>query len=79
MTRFDVVYHGGSVSIEPHFCREWDDDGGCYGTNPNHGLSLKDACDEVADWHEKQAEMWREQNHPSIDQYITDREASNAE
>lgn len=56
--RFDVIYRGGP-SVEPHFCREWDEDGGCYGTNPDHGLSWTEACDEVARWHERQAAEWR--------------------
>lgn len=68
-TRFDVVYRADGVSIEPHFCRSWDSDGGCYGTNPNHGLSAAEACDEVAEWHEQQAKMWRDRTHPDLASY----------
>src|SRR5690348_2453251 len=28
--RYDVHHDGKCVWIEPHFCREWDDEGGCY-------------------------------------------------
>jgi hypothetical protein len=59
--RYDVVYHTHHVSIEPHFCREWEDEhGGCYGTNVYHGLTLDEACSIVADWYENRAKEWRE-------------------
>ncbi len=58
-TRFDVVYNKDGCTIEPHFCREWDGDGGCYGTNPDHGYSFKEACNQVAEYHERQAREWR--------------------
>lgn len=57
--RFDVCYHSDYATIEPHFCREWDENGGCYGTNPDHGLSFDEACDEVAAWYEREAQFWR--------------------
>lgn len=56
--RFDVLYHSGSVTIDYHFCRSWDGDNGCYGTNPNHGRSWEEAKKEVADWHREQAKRW---------------------
>lgn len=59
MTRYDVVYTAHGVTIDTHFCREWDENGGCYGTNPDHGLSHSEACEEVAQWHERQAKEWR--------------------
>ena len=68
--RWDVVYHGDHVSIEPHFCREWDENGGCYGTNPNHGLALDEAVEEVAKWHEKEAAMWRNRTHHTLEYYF---------
>lgn len=64
--RYDVVFGRNSVSIEPHFCREWDEDGGCYGTNPKHGFSWAEAVNHVADWHELQAKLWRSGMHPDI-------------
>jgi len=68
--RFDVVYFAEHVSIEPHFCREWDDGGGCYGTNPNHGMSFDEACEEAARWHEMQAKWWRDKEHSDALHYI---------
>lgn len=68
--RFDVCYHSDHATIEPHFCREWDEDGGCYGTNPDHGLSFDEACDEVAAWHEREAKLWRERQHHTCLYYL---------
>lgn len=67
--RYDVVYYKTGPTIEPHFCREWDLDGGCFGSNPEHGLSLEEACDEVAEWYETKAKEWRERNHPTVERY----------
>lgn len=77
--RFDVTYGKGGVSIEPHFCREWDDEGGCFGTNPDHGLSVAEACDEIACWHERQAKMWRSRTHPDLRSYDPEYQGSNEE
>lgn len=61
MSRYDVIFaHPSGVSVEPHFCREWDDSGGCYGTNPDHGMSWSEACAKAAQWHDDQATQWRE-------------------
>lgn len=68
--RFDVCYHADHVTIEPHFCRSWDDEGGCYGTNPNHGYSFEEACDQVAEWYESQAELWRKREHHTCLYYL---------
>lgn len=68
--RFDVIYQNSGASIAAHFCREWDEDGGCYGTNPDHGLSFDDACDQVAEWHEQQAKLWRERKHHDAMSFI---------
>jgi hypothetical protein len=65
--RYDVVFHSDHVSIECHFCRDWDADGGCYGTNPNHGLSLEEAIEECASWHDLQAKSFRDKTHWSIE------------
>lgn len=64
--RYDISYRNGGPTIEPHFCREWDDTGGCYGTNPHHGYSLDEAREQIAQWHEQQASMWRDASHPSL-------------
>jgi hypothetical protein len=56
--RYDIHYHEHHVAIEPHFCRSWDDEGGCYGTNPNHGFSWQEARKADADWHRERAEWW---------------------
>jgi hypothetical protein len=63
-TRFDVAHYEYGVTIEPHFCRSWEPDNGgevvgCYGTNPDHGYSFEEACDQVAEYHERQAKEWR--------------------
>jgi len=56
--RFDVLYRGDGATIDYHFCRSWDGDKGCYGTNMSHGRSWEEAKKEVADWHREQAKRW---------------------
>lgn len=46
--RFDIIYDQDGAHIDYHFCRVWDQDGGCYGTNPDHGFLFREACDIVA-------------------------------
>jgi hypothetical protein len=58
--RFDVVYTEHGPKVEPHFCREWHEDGGCYGTNPSHGVTWDEARAEVVRWHEEQAAAWKD-------------------
>jgi hypothetical protein len=71
--RFDVAYHADHTTIEPHFCRSWDEDGnGCYGTNLDHGFTFETACDHVADWHEQQAKAWRDRTHHDAAYYLYD-------
>ena len=70
MQSYDVVYRSDRVTIEPHFCREWDESGGCYGTNPDHGMSLEDACNEVADHYQRLADEWRNRTHPDVKYYM---------
>lgn len=61
MNRFDLRYgREGGLDIDLHFCRDWDADGGCYGTNPHHGLTFEEARDEIVAWHERKAGEWRE-------------------
>lgn len=57
--RFDVSYREHGPTVDPHFCREWDGDVGCYGTNADHGMTFAEAAEEVARWHEEQAKYWR--------------------
>lgn len=57
--RWDVCYSEHRCYPEPHFCREWDEDGGCYGTNPDHGMTWDEARKEVADWYQRMADEWR--------------------
>jgi uncharacterized DUF497 family protein len=60
MMRYDVCYHSDKVTIEPHFCREWDQDGGCYGTREDHGFAFDEAKQSVADWYLAESEKWRQ-------------------
>lgn len=59
VSRWDVCYAEHQCYPEPHFCREWDEDGGCYGTNPDHGMTWEEARKEVADWYQRMADEWR--------------------
>lgn len=69
-TRFDVIYTAHGVTLEPHFCREWDESGGCYGTNPDHGYALDEAREQIARWHEAQAQHWRDGTHHLLISYL---------
>lgn len=64
---FDLEYHEHGVRIVPHFCREWEDGEGCYGTNPHHGFSWEEAREELAKWHDEQAAYWR--NRSEAEEY----------
>lgn len=67
--RYDVVYYNTHATIEPHFCREYD----CFGSNDEHGFTLEEACNEVADWYQQQAEQWRSQNHYDVLYYKSEK------
>lgn len=67
--RYDVVYHSEYATIEPHFCRDWDEAGGCYGTNLDHGYSLEEACEQVADYYQQEADLWRKGEHWRVSYY----------
>ena len=58
MTGFSVVYSQDKVSIEPHFCRAYDECGG--------GMDLSDACKIVADYYQSVADQWRAETHPDV-------------
>lgn len=59
--KFDIHWHSEAPSLDYHFCREWDGDTGCYGTNPDHGYTFDEAKEEIAKWHSAQAVHWRQQ------------------
>lgn len=70
---FDITYgSSGDVRIEPHFCREWDEDGGCYGTNPDHGFSLDEACEEVAKYYDNLSQQYRDKSHYSLQNFLNE-------
>lgn len=60
--RYDVIYGPGEhqCAVAEHFCREWDDNGGCYGTNPTHGFTWEDARAEVAEFYARLSKEWAE-------------------
>lgn len=64
ISRWDVVYGPKEYEchLEPHFCREWDDKGGCYGTNPDHGFTWEDARAEVSKFYERLSKEWATKN-----------------
>lgn len=59
--KFDVVYHGHHVTIEPHV----SEDGSVA-----DGYDLAEACDMVAAWHEKEARRWRDGTHHTPRYYL---------
>lgn len=66
MTTYDVIYtKDGGVRIEPHFCREYD----CFGTNPDHGMSLERAAEVCAEFHDEMARRYRAGTHSDILNY----------
>ena len=72
MTKFDICYHENHVTIEPHFCREWDENGGCYGTNLDHGFTLQEAIDLAVEYHERQIRMLKDRTHWMVSDYEYD-------
>ncbi len=52
--RYDVLMTQHGLAVEEHFCREY----GCYGTDPDHGVSWDDAKDEMVGYHASLAEKW---------------------
>lgn len=57
--RYDVIFVQHHTYVEPHFCREWDESGGCHGSNPNHGFTWEEAREEVAKFYDAEAARWR--------------------
>lgn len=64
MRRYDICWRKHGPEIEPHYCREWDEHGGCYGTNPQHGYTWDQACAEIAAWHLAQSNEWAVKREP---------------
>lgn len=56
--RLDVIWKENSVSLDYHFCRSWDGDKGCYGTNPDHGFTFEEAKKQIANYYREQAAYW---------------------
>ena len=58
--KYDVVDYGHHLGIELHFCREWDEDGGCYGTNLDHGWTFEEAKQQVSMWYYDKHQEWEQ-------------------
>jgi len=56
--RYDVTYRDGEPMLDYHFCREWDGDKGCYGTNPDHGFTFEEAREVAAAHYRQEVERW---------------------
>ena len=66
--RFDIVYTERGPEVEPHFCRDHD----CFGTNTDHGMTLEEAAEEIADWYSEQAALYSTMTHGKLKTYIED-------
>lgn len=55
---WDVIYGNGYATVEPHFCREYEDCGG--------GMDFDEACEKVAHFYSNIAKQWREKTHPTV-------------
>lgn len=58
--RYDVLYGEHGPFVDFHFCREWDETGGCYGARPDHGMSWEEAAEEMATYFSALARAWSE-------------------
>jgi hypothetical protein len=58
--RYDVVYDVNGPILTFHFCREWDENGGCYGTNPDHGFTFEEAKEIVLEHYSSLLNQWKE-------------------
>ena len=61
--RFDISFGEHGISIDYHFCREWTEDGGCYGTNPNHGYTWDEVRKMAADYYHNLSERWEKMSY----------------
>ena len=62
---WSVIWKQDGPDLEPHFCREY----GCYGTDPDHGMTMEEAVNEIASWYEAQAKSWRDGTHETLKYY----------
>lgn len=73
MAKFDIIWPAEcGPTIDYHFCREWNEKGGCYGTNPDHGYTLEEAARQVAEWHLEQYHLYISGCHPSLERFKND-------
>lgn len=56
--KFDIHFRE-PASLDYHFCRAWDGETGCYGTNPGHGYTFDEAKEQIAQHYERLAAHWR--------------------
>ncbi len=56
--KYDIVYVNGVAHIEHHYCREWAGYEGCYGTNPDHGLSWQGAKKQMIAYHQSEIDYF---------------------
>lgn len=63
--RYDICWRQHGPAIEPHYCREWDENGECHGMNDKHGFSWDEACAEIAAWHLQQSQEWAVKLEPT--------------
>ncbi len=55
--KYDLIGTEHGPQIEPHYCREWDGEKGCYGTNEYHGYTW----DEVVEAYRSAMDRFAEQ------------------
>ena len=56
--RFDVRFGPEGHSLDYHFCRSWDERGGCYGTNKDHGFTFAEGKQEIIKYLKGEIEWW---------------------
>ena len=70
MKGWDIIYGpDDTITIEPHFCRTYDDCGSV-------DRLIQDAAKECAEFHDRLATMWRNGTHPTL-QYYNDNKKQN--
>ena len=58
--RYDVSFGNAlRFPIDHHYCRDWEGEDGCYGTNPEHGSSWEEAKEEYIHYLKSEIEYWR--------------------
>lgn len=62
--RYDVIYSSSQECyLEPHFCREWDESGGCYGFNSRHGFSKAEGLEQQIEYYSTVISVLKTQLH----------------